>query len=305
MIRNSTMVVLALLLGSCAKEQRPEASASVYEVEMEYHVSGTSEYGHIEPGQTHPDDASLIMAARFVKSWGGSATAVSSDGDLLTSRHVVDIFWMHSELCAGVWIDPGVGELLSDARIAWAELTVTGPDGYRWYGYGYAPVDDGFPCDVESIPRIEWHPSSSATVDMVDALTDLALIHIEATGVPYLTLDTRKPDMGTELVAVGVPRGEETILTGDVMNPCVLKTDTRILASLIPFSTMPMLEMSLELEHGMSGGPTADGTRLLGINAQIDSVHHRSYSVSGPYAAYWYDWVRGRTDERPLPVCHL
>ena len=191
---------------------------------------------------------------------------------------------------------------MKDVRIAWVELTVTDLAGGKWYGYGYAPMDDGFPCSGGSVYRIQWHPSSTAIVDAVDMATDLALIRIEANGLSPMTLERKEPETGSPLVAIGIPRGKETVRIGSVLTPCHLKFDTRA-NGMTAFHSSPMLSMSLELERGMSGGPTADGATLLGINAQIDGGQPVSYAISGNYAAHWYDWVRGRASHPPSVTC--
>lgn len=288
MKQNFAVVMLALMVGSCAeKEEKPEAFSSVYLVEVEVHINGKRKPVLYE-------DITVTQGS-YTMQWNGSATAVSPDGDLLTARHVVDVSWDHSELCAECWIDVQNEYALREAHIGLITLTITGPDGDTWHGYGAMPID-GWPCDDDLVPRIEWYPISTATVVAMDARSDLALISIEADGLEHLQLERQVPVWHEELVALGLPGGTREVRTGPVLLPCLVKPNSRLLFP------MPMLQVWFELKRGMSGGPIVDGNRLLGINAQIGKFQE-SYAVSGFYAALWYDWVRGVSPERPGPFC--
>ncbi|MSQ71888.1 MAG: DegQ family serine endoprotease [Betaproteobacteria bacterium] len=110
----------------------------------------------------------------------------------------------------------------------------------------------------------------SAKVIGQDARSDVALLKIEASGLPYVKLgDASKVRVGQWVVAVGSPFGFENSVTAGIVS-----AKSR---SLPDGSYVPFIQTDVAINPGNSGGPLFDlSGNVIGINSQI-------YSETGGY----------------------
>jgi serine protease Do len=156
-------------------------------------------------------------------------------------------------------------ELAKQARPAVVVITFTGRDGKpQGLGTGFVVAADGLiatnlhvvgearPVTVQTADGKQYPVKS---VHASDRALDLALLRIDAKGLPVLELgDSDALTAGQPVVALGHPRG----LKYSVVNGIVSgrpKIDGR-----------PMIQLAIPIEPGNSGGPLLDGQgRVVGI----------------------------------------
>lgn len=110
----------------------------------------------------------------------------------------------------------------------------------------------------------------SAKVLGSDPTTDVAVLRINATGLPTVRLgDPRQLEVGDPVLAIGQPYGLEQTATQGIVSAKG--------RSLPGDSAVPFIQTDAAVNPGNSGGPLFDGTgSVVGINAQI-------YSQSGGF----------------------
>jgi len=98
-----------------------------------------------------------------------------------------------------------------------------------------------------------------------DAATDVAVLRIEAKGLPTVHLgDARTVQVGDYVLAIGAPYGLEQTATQGIVSAKG--------RSLPGDGTVPFIQTDAAVNPGNSGGPLFDaGGRVIGINAQIFS----------------------------------
>jgi len=111
----------------------------------------------------------------------------------------------------------------------------------------------------------------SAKVLGSDATTDIAVLRINATGLPVVRLgDPRQLEVGDPVLAIGAPYGLEQSATQGIVSAKgrSLPGDNTV---------VPFIQTDAAVNPGNSGGPLFDGSgAVVGINAQI-------YSQSGGF----------------------
>ncbi|MES1163480.1 MAG: trypsin-like peptidase domain-containing protein, partial [Rhizobacter sp.] len=104
-----------------------------------------------------------------------------------------------------------------------------------------------------------------------DATTDIAVLRINATGLPTVRIgDARSLEVGDPVLAIGAPYGLEQTATQGIVSAKgrSLPGDSTV---------VPFIQTDAAVNPGNSGGPLFDGTgTVVGINAQI-------YSQSGGF----------------------
>lgn len=104
-----------------------------------------------------------------------------------------------------------------------------------------------------------------ARVVGVDALTDVAVLKVEAQNLPIVTLgDSSRLQVGQWVLAIGAPLGLERTATQGIISALdrTLPND----------SYVPFIQTDVPINQGNSGGPLFDlEGRVVGINAQIIS----------------------------------
>ncbi len=104
----------------------------------------------------------------------------------------------------------------------------------------------------------------------VDPTTDIAVLRIQATGLPTVRLgDPRTLEVGDPVLAIGAPYGLEQTATQGIVSAKA--------RSLPGDAVVPFIQTDAAVNPGNSGGPLFDGSgSVVGINAQI-------YSRSGGF----------------------
>ena len=110
----------------------------------------------------------------------------------------------------------------------------------------------------------------SAKVLGSDTTTDIAVLRINATGLPVVRLgDARQLEVGDPVLAIGAPYGLEQSATQGIVSAKG--------RSLPGDAVVPFIQTDAAVNPGNSGGPLFDGSgAVVGINAQI-------YSQSGGF----------------------
>lgn len=121
-----------------------------------------------------------------------------------------------------------------------------------------------------------------STLVGTDAATDLAVIKVEASGLPTVALnDAAGPRVGQQVIAMGAPLG----LVGTVTSGIVSALDRDIIAG-GGESGMTVLAGNIQtdtaINPGNSGGPLIDcDRRVVGINTAISTVPNADGTASG------------------------
>jgi serine protease Do len=123
----------------------------------------------------------------------------------------------------------------------------------------------------EVIVKMSDRREFRAKVLGADSVTDVAVLRIEATGLPTVRLgDPRKLEVGDPVLAIGAPYGLEQSVTKGIVSAKgrSLPGDSAI---------VPFIQTDAAVNPGNSGGPLFDGSgAVVGINSQI-------YSESGGF----------------------
>ena len=121
-----------------------------------------------------------------------------------------------------------------------------------------------------------------ATLVGTDAKTDLAVLKIEASGLPTLALRTNaRLRVGQQVVALGAPLG----LTGTVTSGIISALNRDVLAPVAGGGTTVLagtVQTDASINPGNSGGPLVDcGGRIVGVNTVISTVPNSSGVAGG------------------------
>ncbi|MSR57250.1 MAG: trypsin-like serine protease [Planctomycetaceae bacterium] len=153
--------------------------------------------------------------------------------------------------------DPGIEKLTETARKAVVVVTVAGRDGrQQGLGSGFVVTADGLiatnlhvigearPISVQTADGKKYDVTS---IEAYDRPLDLALIRIEAQGLPVLPLgDSDALQQGQAVVALGNPQGlKHSVVAGIVSG--TREIDGR-----------QMIQLAIPIEPGNSGGPLLD-----------------------------------------------
>ena len=146
------------------------------------------------------------------------------------------------------------------------------------FGSGFILTDDGYIVTnahvVDNAAAITIGMPDRREFDAeligVDKRTDLALLKVEATGLPTLTLgDSDKLKVGQWVLAIGSPFGFEYTATQGIVSA--------LSRSLPNENYVPFIQTDVAVNPGNSGGPLFDlDGNVVGVNSQI-------YSRSGGY----------------------
>ncbi len=152
------------------------------------------------------------------------------------------------------------------------------PQIARGVGSGFIVSDDGYVLTnahvvddaTEVTVRLTDKREFKAKVEGVDKRTDVALLKIDASGLPTVRIgDAEKSRVGEWVVAVGSPFGFENTVTAGIISAKARR---------LPDETyVPFIQTDVAINPGNSGGPlfNLDG-EVIGINSQI-------YSRSGGF----------------------
>jgi len=118
--------------------------------------------------------------------------------------------------------------------------------------------------------KLTDHREFEARVIGVDAKSDVAVLKIEATGLPVVTLgDPRTLEVGEWVVAIGSPFGFENTVTAGIVSAKgrSLPDDTYV----------PFIQTDVAVNPGNSGGP------LFNLRGEVVGINSQIYSRSGGY----------------------
>jgi serine protease Do len=114
-----------------------------------------------------------------------------------------------------------------------------------------------------------------------DPTTDIALIKIDATGLPTVPLgDDRQVQVGQPVVAIGNPLGLRSTVTTGIISAKERSSLGDLLGT--QYAVADFLQTDAAINPGNSGGPLVDlAGRVIGINSAIQSP-------TGTYAGYGF-----------------
>jgi serine protease Do len=102
----------------------------------------------------------------------------------------------------------------------------------------------------------------------IDKRTDVALVKIEATGLPYVKIgDVSKLRVGEWVLAIGSPFGLESSVTAGIVS--AKQRDTG--------DYLPLIQTDVAINPGNSGGP------LINMRGEVIGINSQIYSRSGGY----------------------
>ncbi len=158
------------------------------------------------------------------------------------------------------------------------QMPPRGAQPFRGQGSGFIVSSDGLILtnahvvrDAKQVTvRLSDRREFSAKVLGSDAATDIALLRIDAKGLPTVALgDARSVQVGDYVLAIGAPFGFEQTATSGIVSAKG--------RSLPGENVVPFIQTDAAVNPGNSGGPLFDAAgRVVGINAQI-------YSRSGGF----------------------
>src|SRR6476620_511436 len=164
-----------------------------------------------------------------------------------------------------------VVETVSPAVIS---VTGRGPDGRGGGGSGFIVTPDGYAITnshvVDNRPKLEAETAEGdrlrAEIIGDDPATDLAIVRLAASGLPYAQLgDSDALRVGQLVIAMGSPFGfQSTVSTGVVsaLGRSMRARDGRLIESIV--------QQAAPINPGNSGGPLVDSRGLVvGINTAI------------------------------------
>ena len=149
---------------------------------------------------------------------------------------------------------------------------------FRGQGSGFIVSTDGLVLTNAHVVRdakevtvkLQDRTEHRARVLGIDRATDIAVLKIDATGLPAVVLgDPSQVRVGDYVLAIGAPFGFEQSATQGIVSAKgrALPGDSRV----------PFIQTDAAVNPGNSGGPLFDGAgRVIGINSQI-------YSSSGGF----------------------
>ena len=120
-----------------------------------------------------------------------------------------------------------------------------------------------------------------AKVVGVDKATDVAVLRIDAKGLPTVTLgDPARTRVGEWVLAIGAPFGFENSATAGIVSARA--------RSLPNEGYVPFLQTDVAVNPGNSGGPLFDlAGEVIGINSQIYSRPAATWGSPSPSPSTW------------------
>ena len=206
-----------------------------------------------------------------VTGYGPAGEPIGAEGPLVSRQRTIG---------SGVIVDPSGYVITNEHVIHGAQkIQVVLP----------APPDEEGPASRHGRQRIY-----DARVVGTQASIDLALLRIEATGLPTLALDpAAKVKQGELVFAIGSPQGLANTVTMGVVSSSARQLDV-----VTPLPTpMLLIQTDAPINPGNSGGPlvNADGA-LVGINTFIVSQSGGSqglgFAIPAPMVRFAYDSLR-------------
>jgi serine protease Do len=156
-------------------------------------------------------------------------------------------------------LPPGAQEAPPEPAQGLGSGFILSPDGYILTNAHVVEHAD------EVVVRLADHRELPAEIVGADARTDVALLKIDASGLPTIPVgDARHLEVGQWVVAIGSPFGLESTATAGIVSA--------VGRSLPGDTYVPFIQTDVAINPGNSGGPLLDTDgRVVGINSQIFS----------------------------------
>lgn len=148
----------------------------------------------------------------------------------------------------------------------------------RGLGSGFIISQDGFiltnahvVADTdEAVVRLTTKRAFKAKIVGIDPRTDVALLKIDASGLPFVKIgDPGKLEVGEWVAAIGAPFGLENSVTSGIVSAKG--------RSLPEETYVPFIQSDVALNPGNSGGP------LFNMRGEVVGINSQIYSQSGGY----------------------
>jgi serine protease Do len=153
-----------------------------------------------------------------------------------------------------------------------------GPGNEQSLGSGFILSQDGYiltnqhvVSDAKEVTvRLSDHRQLPAVVVGSDERADIALLKIDATGLPAVKLaDMRKTRVGEWVLAIGSPFGFDYSVTGGIISAKGRNLDTE--------QYVPFIQTDAAINPGNSGGP------LFNLKGEVVGVNSQIYSQTGGF----------------------
>jgi serine protease Do len=124
---------------------------------------------------------------------------------------------------------------------------------------------------TEILVRLSDRREFDATIVGVDPQSDLALLKVTATGLPFLTLaDSSKTRVGEWVLAIGSPFGLDYSVSAGIVSAI-----GRSIPSANQQNYVPFIQTDVAINPGNSGGP------LFNLEGQVVGINSQIYTNSG------------------------
>lgn len=209
---------------------------------------------------------------------------VSEDGGIVTAAHCVDVDGAIENAVAeyvasasGNWTWTDTGQTMTDTELtewALANFTFTGDSS-----------------DGSLVPEIEIFlsnesgggslPARIVDTSPIERGSDVALLRIQRSNLPTITVADSDPTVGDAIVSVGYPGSTERV-TDMQSAPSFTKgsvTSIRTRSN----GLVPVYEIDATMTFGMSGGPTLNSeSEVIGLNSFLSSGETRDLGFVSP-----------------------
>jgi S1-C subfamily serine protease len=292
-------------IASERRQAQQRAAASVWLVVMSVRLEG--EFEKIDDNELVGTD--IVTTVEY---WG-SSVAVSADGYLLTNRHVADARYLVA--CACLEKKKKYGAMRTrTARIDFAFVDFAG-EAVPGRANVYPGGDASDLCDDPMSSVWSNADDYPARIVALDELSDLALVQLGLADIPFIEPTAATPAQGDPVAGLGYDGRNQRLvrLAGLFVSHCADAADEPEAKDddvvFLP-QPMPMMESTVPVRRGMSGGPLVTATMaFVGINTLSDveceddepcpTENAQSFAVPGPYAVAWFRWVTGASPDRP------
>jgi len=281
--------LMLLTLASSTPAQHQQAAAALYRVLTTYEAYGVFRKP-VGPDAT-PEQSTRSEGVLSL----GSGFAVSSDGWLLTARHVVDPASNLSDLCTRLHRDWPLTVSLATVRFIVLYRDIAG----HTYGEITALIpapDNGADLCTDGVAYTRGlDTTSTARLREMDVRADLAAVKLDASGISFLHLASVAPPRWTDMFVIGYSDGDvRTTVIGSVARRCE-ETAGQCVAHGDGTETCPLVRVmrtTAAVQEGMSGSPQIADGHVIGITTMRATDMPIGFAVPSAYALSWYRHVR-------------
>jgi putative serine protease PepD len=232
---------------------------------------------------TSPRTFLLPLAAAGLLGGAGGVAVDHALGSSDTTRTVIQRPATSTATVADDTAPAAAGAIYAGAKDAVAYITARGPSG-GGTGTGFVISKDGqivtnahvIDGATDITVKVGDGKEIAADVVGVDRSSDIALLDVDATDLPTLSLgDSSAAAVGDEVYAIGNPYGLDRTLTTGVVSAL-----QRSIQAPDGYTISNVLQTDAALNPGNSGGPLLDSYgRVIGVNSQIESATRSNTGV--------------------------